>query len=254
MNAKNLLFTPVFLSTFFLTDTVSAQKYPEMVIVPGGTFKMGDKMGDGNADELPVHSVTLKSFNMARTETTVIQWEIYCNDVGKDMPDAPLWGWNDDDPVVNVSWNDAVAYCAWLSKKTGDSCRLPTEAEYEYAARGGRIGNGFKYSGSDKIDTVAWYADNSGGHPDPVASKIPNELGLYDMSGNVWEWCSDWYAPYTADPATNPQGPKDGSYRVLRGGSWNFSATYSRVARRNAYAPGLDFLTGGFRVVSSAKQ
>lgn len=227
--------------------------YPEFVKVAGGTIAMGDEWMIGYADEQPVHEVTLKDFSISKTEVTVGQYRAFCRAVGKSMPsDAPNWGWHDNNPMVYVTWYDAVAYCDWLSEKTGNLCRLPTEAEWEYAARGGAQSKGYKYSGSQSPYSVAWFSDNSNKRTQAVATKSPNELGLYDMSGNVYEWCIDWYANdyYSNSPSSNPRGPATGTNRVLRGGSWLYSATDCRVAWRNRYSPGTS-LSSGFRVVFS---
>lgn len=244
---KTFLFTAL----FFIALSVKAQTYPEMIKIEGGTFEMGDEQGIGNANEQPIHSVTLKTFSIAKTETTVLQWKTYCNATGRKMPEAPSWGWIDSHPIVNVSWDDAVAYCDYMSDKTGNLYRLPTEAEWEYAARGGKTSKGFKYSGGQSLDMVGWYEPNSGAKTNPVAQKRANELGLYDMSGNVWEWCQDWYGNYEATAQTNPRGVKSGSFRVLRGGSWHISATSCHVANRNFNNPSYRHSSYGFRVVLS---
>ncbi len=246
MNKLFLLFT-----LFLYSITVHAQQYPEMVKVEGGTFEMGDEWGIGDANEQTVHSVTLKTFSIAKTETTVAQWRTYCNTTGHSMPETPFWGWIDSHPIVNVTWDDAVAYCDWLSDKTGKIYRLPTEAEWEYAARGGKHSMGFKFSGSQSINSVGWHIGNSGSGTHPVAQKYRNELGLYDMSGNVWEWCQDLYGEYVVGAQTNPRGAKTGigGYRVLRGASWSNSPSDCRVAKRGTLTPGARFINNGFRVV-----
>jgi formylglycine-generating enzyme required for sulfatase activity len=173
----------------------------------------------------------------------------------------------DDYPVIEISWYGAVAYCNYVSEKEGytvvynlsdwslnwssNGYRLPTEAEWEYAARGGAGSNGYKYSGSNTIDDVAWYYSNSGGQTHTVGTKQGNELGLYDMSGNVWEWCSDWYGSsyYSSSPSNNPPGPASGSYRVLRGGSWVNLDLNSRVANRYRNYPSDSYYYNGFRLV-----
>ena len=156
----------------------------------------------------------------------------------------------EDHAVIYVSWYGARAYCTWLSKKIGKEVRLPTEAEWEYAARGGKKSRGYTYSGSDSIGEVAWYADNSNDRVQKVGGKSPNELGLYDMSGNLWEWCSDWYDGnyYSLSPSSNPKGPSSGDLKVLRGGSWYSGASGCRVADRYFDFPDgrADYL--GFRV------
>jgi formylglycine-generating enzyme len=245
---KKLFF---FTALSFWAISSHAQQYPEMIKAEGGSFEMGDEQGVGKANEQPVHTVTLKTFTIARTETTVLQWKTYCSATGRKMLYPPKWGWIDDHPMVNVSWDDAVAYCDWMSDKTGKIYRLPTEAEWEYAARGGKSGKGYKFSGSQSLDMAGWYEDNSGESARSVAQKRPNELGLYDMSGNAWEWCKDWYGAdyYATSPATNPRGPASGTRRVLRGGGWGYTAADCRVANRNGFTPAGRAGDFGFRVV-----
>ena len=183
---------------------------PGMFYVAGGTFQMGSN--SGGSDEKPIRTVTISSFFMDKTEVTQAQ---YRKVMGKNPSHFSSC---DDCPVESVSWHDANEY----AKKVGK--RLPTEAEWEYAARGGNKSMGYKYAGSNNIKDVAWYDGNSGNKTHPVAQKQPNELGLYDMSGNVLEWCSDWYdsAYYGKSPITDPEGPNSGTLRVLRGGSWYY--------------------------------
>lgn len=194
-----------------------------MVWVEGGTFQMGSNVG--NSDERPVHSVTVNGFFMDMTEVTQVEYRQIVGRSQSNFRDC------DNCPVETVDWHDALIFAEMVGK------RLPTEAEWEYAARGGSH-SGFRYSGGDKAENVAWYRRNTG-KPHPVALKQPNELGLYDMSGNVWEWCADWYDKdyYSRSPQNNPKGPIDGSYRVLRGGSWYDSAFYSRITTRYYFSP-----------------
>jgi formylglycine-generating enzyme required for sulfatase activity len=154
----------------------------------------------------------------------------------------------DDCPVEMVSWDDAQAFIAKLNQRTGKHYRLPTEAEWEYAARGGSKSNGYTYSGSNDLNSVAWYIDNSGSKTHPVGQKQANELGIYDMTGNVWEWCQDWFGDYGKGIAQNPPGPSTGSYRVIRGGGGNSAAPDCRVASRG-YTTGGRGLHLGFRLV-----
>jgi formylglycine-generating enzyme required for sulfatase activity len=230
-----------------------AQSYPEMITVEGGTFTMGDKEMEGDEDEQPTHQVTLKTFKIARTETTVAQWRAFCDDTGCAMPEAPSWGWINDHPIVNINYGDAVAYCDWLAERLDAYYSLPTEAEWEYAARGGKQSNGAKYSGGSSLDNAGWYEANSNEKTHPVATKKPNELGIYDMNGNVWEWCKDWYGDYSAKAQTNPKGVTSGSNRVIRGGSWGDSASSCRFANRNRNFNGSASrdISRGFRVVLS---
>jgi len=250
MKAKTLLLALIL--WMGMTAMCVAQSYPEMILVEGGTFTMGDTEMEGDFDEQPTHQVTLKAFSIAKTETTVAQWRTFCSATGRQMPEPPSWGWINSNPIVNVSWQDAVEYCDWLSDKTGELYRLPTEAEWEYAARGGNKSKGFKYSGAQSIDVVGWFDANSNKQTQPVGVKRANELGIYDMSGNVWEWCKDWYGPYTAEVQTNPRGPASGSGRVVRGGSWVGNAQYCRAANRilDGINPGGRVSMLGFRLVS----
>ena len=208
--------------------------------VAGGTFQMGSDDSEADSDEKPVHSVTLSSFYMGETEVTQALWKAV-------MGTNPSYFKGDNLPVENVSWNDCQEFIRKLNGLTGKNFRLPTEAEWEYAARGGNQSNGYKYAGSNNIGSVAWYADNSGTHA--VRGMSPNELGLYDMSGNVWEWCSDWKDSYSSGSQTNPKGPSSGSYRVLRGGSWGSLAENCRVSNRSDYGPVRRRGSDGFRLV-----
>ncbi|MBO7262895.1 MAG: SUMF1/EgtB/PvdO family nonheme iron enzyme [Alistipes sp.] len=210
----------------------------KMIYVEGGTFAMGST--SGGSDEEPVHNVTLDSYYIGETEITQAQWRAV-------MGSNPSSYTGDNRPVERVSWDDAQAFCKRLSELTGKRYVLPTEAQWEYAARGGKKSKGYTYSGSNSVDEVAKYS-SSEGHAN-VKSKKPNELGIYDMSGNVWEWCSDWYDSYGSSSQTNPQGSSSGSDRVLRGGSWRGNASGCRVANRNSSAPSSTDSSYGFRVV-----
>ena len=218
----------------------------EMVLVQGGTFTMGctsEQGSDCDNDERPAHRVTVSTFYMSKYEITQKQWvEI--------MGSNPSKFKGDNLPVEQVSWKDVQKFIRKLNAKTGKQYRLPTEAEWEYAARGGTKSKGYKYSGSNTLSNVAWYDDNSGNTTHPVGSKMPNELGLYDMSGNVWEWCGDWYGDYGSSFQTNPTGASSGSYRVLRGGGWGDDARYCRVSYRYGSHPGDRGGGIGFRLVS----
>jgi sulfatase modifying factor 1 len=247
---KHILILTMLIVALSFTSRAYSQSYPEMITVDGGTFCFGNIESEGENDEQPTHEVTLKTFKIAKTETTVAQYRAYCNAAGVKMPEPLGWDWTDNQPIVNVSWNDAVAYCDWLSDKTGNIYCLPTEAEWEYAARGGKLSKGYKYSGGQSMPSVGWFNENSNSQTQEVAQKHPNELGLYDMSGNVVEWCKDWYGAYTPNPQTNPNGPSTGSFRMLRGGTWDDPAAYCRVAYRYYHSPGYRIYYIGFRVVS----
>ena len=219
--------------------------YDELVYVEGGTFLMGAQNSDPNGlnydsdaseNESPVHVVTLDSYYIGKYEVTQEMWK-------KVMGTNPgYFTGNDNLPVEQVSWDDCQEFIARLNQMTGKNFRLPTEAEWEYAARGGQqdeytrtkgqSGTYYKYAGSDTIDDVAWYNGNSGGKTHPVGTKAPNALGLYDMGGNVWEWCSDLYGRYNDTPQTNPTGSATGSDRVLRSGSWFSRPSDCRLSYR----------------------
>lgn len=215
-----------------------------MIFVKGGTFQMGSN--DGSSYEKPVHSVRVSDFYIGKYEVTQAEWK-------KIMGNNPS-SFNDCEncPVENVSWNDIQDFLKKLNAKyPGKKYRLPTEAEWEYAARGGIQSKGFAYSGSNDLSEVGWYSDNAGSKPHPVGQKKANELGLHDMSGNVWEWCADWYEKYPAAAQTNPTGPAKGSARVGRGGSWRYGAEACRVSDRRSWRPGsLRYGHLGFRMVS----
>ena len=206
----------------------------KMVKVAGGTFQMGatsEQGSDALTDEKPVHSVTLSDYYIGQTEVTQELWEAV-------MGSNPSYFKGDNQrPVESVSWDDCQEFIKKLNRLTGKNFRLPTEAEWEYAARGGNKSKGYKYSGSNDADAVAWYEKNSGSKTHPVETKQSNELGLYDMSGNVWEWCQDWYGKYSSHSQSNPKGANTGGYRVLRGGGWDNYARRVRVSDRSINAP-----------------
>ncbi len=227
-------------------ETEEAQKRDPfaglMVPIKGGAFDMGDTFGTGISNEKPVHRVIVNDFHLCKYPVTQAQWK-------QIMGDNPSSFKGDDLPVENVSWNEVQKFIEKLNEKTGQKYRLPTEAEWEFAARGGNQSKGFAYAGSHDFGEVAWHAGNSGSKTHPVGKKKPNELGLFDMSGNVWEWCLDWYAEnyYKNGPEKNPTGPDSGSNRVLRGGSWGDGAGYCRVSRRNRVNPFYRHYNVGFR-------
>ena len=226
------------------TETVKGLNL-QMVYVEGGTFTMGATPEQGSEaydHEKPAHKVTLSSYYIGKFEVTQVQWRAI---MGKN----PSSFTGDNNPVERVSWNEAQEFCQKLSTLTGKKYRLPTEAEWEYAARGGNKSKGYKYSGSNTIGDVAWYSSNSGRKTHPVGQKQPNELGIYDMSGNLWEWCYDWKGSYSSSPQTNPTGPTSGSTRVFRGGSWEYTAKICRVAYRDGNFPGIRGSYLGLRVV-----
>ena len=217
-----------------------------MVYVEGGTFIMGATAEQKNKykDEEPAHSVTLSSFYIGKYEVTQSLWKAV---IGSNPSNRK----GDNLPVEKVSWNDCQTFLRKLNAMTGKNFRLPTEAEWEFAARGGNRSRGYQYSGSNVLSDVAWYDDNSGSKTHNVGTKAPNELSIYDMSGNVWEWCQDWKGSYSSSTQTNPKGPSSGSLRVIRGGSWIFSARYCRVAGRYYGTPDYRSCRLGLRLALS---
>ena len=214
------------------TVTVGGVQFT-MIRVDGGTFQMGatSEQGSDAFDlEKPAHQVTLSPYYIGETEVTQELWQAVMGSNPSRFNGSRL-------PVEQVSWDDCQEFIRKLNQQTGLRFRLPTEAEWEYAARGGNKSRGYKYSGSNNIGDVAWYNGNSSSSTHDVKTKQPNELGLYDMSGNVWEWCQDWYGRYNAGSQQNPTGASSGSNRVFRGGSWYNSAGSCRVSNRNDRAP-----------------
>ena len=212
-----------------------------MIPVEGGTFSMGatpEQGSDASSREKPVHQVTVSSYYLGETEVTQSLWLAVMGTMPSNFTGMQL-------PVEQVSWEDCQAFIAALNAMTGQQFRLPTEAEWEFAARGGNMSMGYKYSGSDNLASVAWYSYNDswdvrgtgyyGTHP--VATRNPNELMLYDMSGNVHEWCQDWYGVYDSAAQIDPVGPNIGTTRVYRGGSWYFDEWFCRVSFRNSVSP-----------------
>ena len=255
-----------------------------LVKFKGGSFQMGDVRNESKGDdrEKPVHTVTLTyDYWIGKYEVTFNEYDAFCAETGESKPDDLGWG-RGTRPVIEVSWWDAIEYCNWLSEREGlakayddegdlldksgkvttditkvEGYRLPTEAEWEYGARGGQNTRGYKYAGSDDLNEVGWYWQNSGdkwlprkdedsdvdktnanrNKTRPVGEKKPNELGLYDMSGNVFEWCHDWFDDYSSAAQTNPVGPSSGRFRVYRGGGWYTDALDCRVATRGGGTP-----------------
>ena len=250
--------------TIAVTQAGKSPLNPDMVLVQGGSFTMGctgEQGIDCYPDERPAHQVTLSSFYIGKYEVTEEQWKA----VMGNNPSIDIRG--DNYPVERVSWNDIVGttgsymdingvryyengYIYKLNQQTGKRYRLPTEAEWEYAARGGNQSKGFKYSGNNTVDNVAWYTVNSSNRKHTVGSRSPNELGIYDMSGNVWEWCSDWFNDkyYSNYAQTNPQGPSSGYFRVTRGGCWYFIEVACRVSHRDYNSVGTRSSYLGFRL------
>ncbi len=297
----------VLASTAILARTRAAPHLiPEMVWVQAGSFQRGDEVGDLWDGSRPVHPVTLTyNFWIGKYEVTFAEYDDFCAETGRRQAYDQRWG-RESRPVINVDWWDARDYCNWLSEREGLSpaynragdlldahgdvttditqvqgYRLPTEAEWEYAASGGHaalpLPPRHRFSGSDDVDEVAWYFGNSGDYiftgvslgfdytshgashiegksTQPVGQKAPNELGLHDMSGNVWEWCHDWYGEYTDEGLINPIGPPSGHVRVMRGGSWIFGANDCRVGNRFYRSRHDRLFRLGFRVARTATE
>jgi formylglycine-generating enzyme required for sulfatase activity len=241
------------------TQTHAAE--PEMVLVRGGTFWMGcsgEQGSDCGSNESPLHSVTLSDFHIGKYEVTQAQWRLLMGTTVRQQRDKAgsnglLYGEGDNYPMYYVSWEEAQMFIERLNAATGKNYRLPTEAEWEYAARGGNKSKGTKYAGSNFIENVAWMSGNSGNSTHPVGTQLANELEIYDMSGNVWEWCYDWYGTYPASAQSDPMGASSGSYRVFRGGSWYSDAGNCRVADRGGNSPGYRYGGLGFRLACSSK-
>ena len=226
----------------------------KMIWVEGGRFDMGSPAGVGESDEQPRHRVTLDGYWIAETEVTQALWyEV----VGTEKGWTQGYGYGTNYPAYYVSYDEAKDFCNKLNELTDNKYgfRLPTEAEWEYAARGGNKSHGYTYSGSNTLDNVAWYSGNSNSKTHVVKTKATNELGIYDMSGNVWEWCSDWYgSKYYSESGNlhNPKGPSTGGARVLRGGSWSSDAENCRVANRSNNNPDFSYFSIGFRLAVSS--
>ena len=226
------------------TYTVNGVTF-KMVEVDGGTFIMGATKEQGNDAwdcAKPAHKVTVSSFLIGQTEVTQELW-------GAVMGYNPSESGTDKCPVECVSWNDCQSFISKLNELTGEEFRLPTEAEWEFAARGGNKSKNYKYAGSNSINSVVWYYYNSD-MIRPVATKKPNELGIYDMSGNVWEWCQDYYDEdyYSESPQTNPTGPSYGALRVIRSGDYNDAEDYCRISARMGCSPNSNITELGLRL------
>ena len=243
------------------TFTVNGISF-KMVYVQGGTFTMGCPYEDskkGKSSEKPKHQVTVSDFLMGETEVTQALWEAVMGTTvreqrDKEDPSKSIKGEGASYPMFFVSWNEAVAFCKKLNEMLQSQlplgCRfaLPTEAQWEYAARGGNKSQHFQFAGSNTADDVAWHTSNSGDKVHPVRTKSPNELDLYDMSGNIYEWCTDWYGSYRSSAQTNPKGLSSGSERVLRGGVWCWGNYDCLVYSRFSDSPGKRSSVYGFRL------
>lgn len=222
-----------------LLDSISQN----MVWVTGGKYIMGSFSGD--SDEKPEHEVIVDGFAISKYPVTQRQWMVIMGSYSGEFAGC------DQCPVDMISWDDAQRFIKKLNLLTGKHYALPTEAEWEYAAKGGLKTAGYRYSGSNNIDAVGWHSGNSGRHPHPVGEKEPNELGLYDMTGNVWEWCQDWYNKnyYELQNRNNPMGPESGRSRVRRGGSWFTQMINCRTSARNSVKQDYKDDIAGFRLV-----
>jgi sulfatase modifying factor 1 len=248
-----LLFQNLVAAQVPVTDTLHSSanqnvKIPETVFVSGGTFKMG--MGSLVESERPAHAVNVNSFHIGKYEVTQQEYASVMGPGGMEN----FFPGCDSCPVERVSWFHIQEYLKRLNELTGLNYRLPSEAEWEYAARGGVRSKGFKYSGSNAPQPVGWTVGLSGGRTHPVGLKRPNELGIYDMTGNVYEWCSDYFDPqyYQVSTTENPQGPATGDFRVMRGGSWYYDSAGLKVTDRGKGNPDCRYGFVGFRICRSA--
>lgn len=219
----------------------------DMMRVEAGTFTMGatSEMSDPHDVEKPTHQVILTgNYFIGKTEVTQKLWKAVMGYNSSHFQGENL-------PLDNVSWDDCMRFISKLNSMTGQDFRLPSEAEWEFAARGGNNSNHFQYSGSNKLEDVAWFSSNSDSKTHDVATKLPNELGIYDMSGNVWEWCADYWSNYSNGQKTNPTGPYNGIYRMLRGGSWCYDARGCRSSCRIRSSPDYRDSLIGFRLAFS---
>ncbi len=270
------------LTTIMLAILIISMGYaqkPDMVDVEGGEFYMGN-INSGEADESPEHKITLSDFSVAKKEVTFDEYDLFCKNTSYPLPDDGGFG-RGQHPVMNVSWMGAVLYCNWLSKKhrfdkyyliesdssgtvqfkgintegEGNGYRLPTEAEWEYMATGGAESEGYAYAGSNVLQEVAWYAETTDARPHEVGTAKANELGIFDLNGNAWEWCYDYYGNnyYGKSPEENPTGPEEGDSRVYRGGSFNSAESFCRTTRRFNFAQNIHKGSVGFRLIKSGK-
>lgn len=222
------------------------------VKVEGGSFIMGCNSEDKDCypDEQPAHKVTINTFYIGRYEVTVKEYREFCEKTNREMPQKPSYGWIDDFPIVYITWEDANAYAQYMG------CRLPTEAEWEYAAKGGKKSKGYTYAGSNDWNEVGWSYENSDKMLHTVGQKQPNELGIYDMSGNAWEWCSDNYEIfyYEKSPQDNPKGPESGLGKVNRGGCFAFDYALMNVHHRRCSDINSKGTGTGFRLAKDIKK
>ena len=272
---KNILFLLTFLIIGLYSFGQNTNK-PAMILVEGGDFYMGNDYIEGALDEQPEHKISLDDFYIGKFEVTFEEFDIFCMQRGYPQPKDGGFG-RGKLPVMNVSWEGAIKYCNWLSTRfsfdkvydftvdssgltinsinfEADGYRLPTESEWEYASKGGSKTQGYAYCGGNDPEAVAWYNQTSGAKPHEVGTATPNELGIYDMSGNAWEWCWDIYSNkyYKNSPETNPRGPDTGDHRVYRGGNFNSELSFLRLTKRYALGPRMKTGMVGIRLVRSA--
>jgi len=231
-----------------ISGIISGRDGTAMVFIPAGEFMMGTSPGTGSPDEEPQRKVYLDAYYIDSHEVTVAQYRRFCRESERKMPEPPPWGWVEKHPMVMVSWQDASDYALHYGK------RLPTEAEWEKACRAGSSALYHHGNRETELDNFAWYRDNSCEITHPVSTKAPNEWGIYDMLGNVWEWCSDWYSEdyYKHAPFRNPAGPGSGTFKVMRGGGWPVNAFFCRCANRYRVTPESGNMFSGFRCAVSA--
>ena len=256
----------------------SAIAWPEMVKIDGVSFMIVASKTDQQAekDEKPERKVAVNTFYMSKFEVTVSDWKEYTKSNGLKMPEKQAWGWNNDFPITNVTWEQAVDFCNWLSKKHGyneayskvgpryvcnfesNGYRLPTEAEWEFAAHGGKKGKGYRYAGSNDLDLISWNVNNSEARPHAYGTKYANELGIFDLNGNVWEWCWDIYDENHFRAVKSgmvqdekAQGPARGEKRIVKGGSWDSKPSFCRITNKVATLPGKTHEFYGLRVVQT---
>jgi formylglycine-generating enzyme len=243
----------IFLFQILIPLCVNAQNIPaiEVISIKGGTFIMGSDKNGAFDSEKPLHEVTLSDFSIGKYEVTVGQYKVYCEDTKVPMPEMPTWGWNDNYPMVFVTWQNANSFCTWLSKKTGQQYRLPSEAEWEFVARGGDAKPNLN-SALIPLESPSSYEGDTEEDIHPVGQKQANALGVYDMTRNVWEWCLDWYDEkyYSISPKSNPINNVSSKKKVIRGGSWDDQSVFARMSFR-FYGGDNDTLGYGvgFRVV-----
>ncbi len=256
---------PLYISILFLlTSNLFGQQTPEMVLIKGGSFVMGSENGEG--DEKPIRTVTLREFHLSKYEVTVQEYRKFVESTNGLMPREPDWGWQENHPIINISWNDATAYIQWLNSELDEHFRLPTEAEFEFVMREGKNGSVYSWSSDSLINenigdesfreqtTRAVWENYDDGFTftSPVGSFKPNAFGVYDINGNAWEWVFDWYDHYPDEDEINPTGPSTGTHKVGRGASYASDPWHTRIAGRNWVLP--EFEGPGFRLAKDINE